>query len=291
MENGTWTADNLTAVINAHISNVVGHFRGSCYSWDVVNEALNDDGTFRDSVFFETMGTDFIPISFRAAAAADPNAKLYYNDFNLENNGTKTVAALGIVQIVRDSGLTIDGVGFQAHMTVGQTPSRRNMAAVLRRFTDLGLEVAMTELDIRHNALPPTDQQIAQQATDYVSMVGACVDTKGCVGVVVWEFTDKYSWIPSTFPGAGDACLLDQNLVPKPAFSSVSSLLRAAATGAPSPANSTGLFGGVASPTPTQSMDMSGMMGMSAAPRDLAAVRSSALLAALMFVLGMLLLH
>lgn len=90
-----WTRDTLTAAIQTHISNVVGHYQGACYSWDVVNEALNDgNGTFRTSVFFNTLGTDFIPISFRAAAAADPNAKLYYNDFSLEFNSAKTNAAV-----------------------------------------------------------------------------------------------------------------------------------------------------------------------------------------------------
>jgi endo-1,4-beta-xylanase len=77
--NGTWTPSTLTAVIQTHIANVVGHYKGQCYSWDVVNEALNDNGTFRSSVFFTTLGTDFIPISFKAAALADPAAKLYYN--------------------------------------------------------------------------------------------------------------------------------------------------------------------------------------------------------------------
>ncbi|KAL1887203.1 Endo-1,4-beta-xylanase 5 [Sporothrix stenoceras] len=240
-----WTRATLTAAIQAHIANVVGHFRGACYSWDVVNEALNDNGTFRNSVFFETLGTDFLPISFLAAAQADPNARLYYNDFNIEFDNNKTAAALSIVKLVRAAGGRVDGVGFQGHMTTGQTPSRAAMSAVFRKFTALNLEVAITELDVRQTSLPPTPAQEAQQATDYVSMVGGCLDVEGCVGVVTWEYTDRYSWIPSTFPGTGAACLFDENLVPKPAYTAVASVLAAKATGVPASATIAGIGAGL----------------------------------------------
>ncbi|CAK7224582.1 Endo-1,4-beta-xylanase 5 [Sporothrix bragantina] len=240
-----WTRATLTAAIQTHIANVVGHFKGACYSWDVVNEALNDNGTFRNSVFFQTLGTDFIPISFLAAAKADPNARLYYNDFNIEFDNNKTAAALNIVGLVRRAGARIDGVGFQGHMTTGQTPSRQAMANVFRKFTALDLEVAITELDVRQTSLPPSTAQQAQQATDYVSMVGGCLDVDGCVGVVAWEYTDRYSWIPSTFPGTGAACLFDENLEPKPAYTAVASLLAAKATGVPAGATIAGIGAGL----------------------------------------------
>lgn len=227
-----WTRATLTAAIQTHIANVVGHYAGSCYSWDVVNEALNDgNGTFRNSVFFTTLGTDFIPISFRAAAAADPLAKLYYNDFSLEFNSAKTAAALDIVRLVQNSSARIDGVGFQGHLTVGGTPSAQSLAAVFNRFTSLGVEVAITELDIRMT-LPSNASAVEQQAQDYMSVMGACLATPRCVGVVVWQFTDKYSWVPSTFAGTGDACLYDQNFAKKPAWTSVSAQLAAAAAAA-----------------------------------------------------------
>jgi endo-1,4-beta-xylanase len=237
-----WTPETLTAAIQAHISNVVGHFKGQCYSWDVVNEALNDNGTFRASVFFETLKTDFIPISFAAAAAADPGAKLYYNDFNLETSKAKADAAVGIVQLLQSQKVRIDGVGFQAHLNVGQTPTRAQLAATLSRFTALGLEVAYTELDIAQTKLPSTAATQHQQALDYVSVVGSCLDVAACVGIVVWEFTDKYSWIPSTFPGKGEACLFNQNFNKKEAYTSVSSLL-AAATPVARPKNGTSTKG------------------------------------------------
>lgn len=234
-----WTRDTLTAAIQTHISNVVGHYKGSCYSWDVVNEALNDgNGTFRNSVFFTTLGTDFIPLSFKAAAAADPAAKLYYNDFSLEFNSSKTNAALDIVRLVQNSSARIDGVGFQGHFTVGGTPSAQNLMTVFNRFISLGVEIAITELDIRMT-LPSNATSVAQQAKDYVSVTNACLGLPKCVGIVVWQFTDKYSWVPSTFAGTGDACLYDANMQKKPVWTSVAAAIQAAATARPANATAT----------------------------------------------------
>ncbi|GJC86098.1 endo-1,4-beta-xylanase 5 [Colletotrichum liriopes] len=242
---GTWTPETLTAVIEAHIANVVGHFKGACYSWDVVNEALADNGSLRDSVFSRTLGQGFIPVSFKAAAAADPDAKLYYNDFSLEFNSKKTDGAVGIVQDLQAAGVKIDGLGFQAHLEVGKTPPQETLSKVLNRFTDMGLEVALTELDIRHAKVPAENTALQQQAKDYASVVQTCVDNTKCIGVVVWEFTDKYSWIPSTFPGAGDACLFDNDMQPKPAYAAVAEVLKnaAAAGGGSAKAASSGVGG------------------------------------------------
>ncbi|KXH69370.1 glycosyl hydrolase family 10 [Colletotrichum salicis] len=202
VSSGSWTAATLTAVINTHISNVLKHYLGQCYAWDVVNEAAADDGSWRTSVFYTVLGTDYLPISFRAARAADPNAKLYYNDYNLEYNGAKTDRVYEAVTIVQNAGAPIDGVGFQGHLIVGSTPGRSALATALRRFTALNLEVAYTELDIRHSSLPASSAALVTQGNDYANVVGSCLDVAGCVGVTIWGFTDKYSWIPETFSGA-----------------------------------------------------------------------------------------
>jgi endo-1,4-beta-xylanase len=208
------------------------HYAGQCYAWDVVNEALNEDGTFRESVFFTTLGSAYIPLSFRIAASVDPSTKLYYNDFNLETSAAKADGAVKIVKLIQDAGVKIDGVGFQAHLNVGQTPSRQELAATLKRFAALGVEVAYTELDIAHPSLPASDADREQQAKDYVAAVGSCLDVEACVGVTVWQFTDKYSWVPSTFPGKGDACLYTADYKKKPAYDAVLELLRGAAAAA-----------------------------------------------------------
>nr|XP_036582483.1 glycosyl hydrolase family 10 protein [Colletotrichum truncatum]KAF6791187.1 glycosyl hydrolase family 10 protein [Colletotrichum truncatum] len=239
VSSGTWTRATLTAVIETHIANTLKHYLGQCYAWDVVNEAAADDGSWRTSVFYNTLGTDYLPISFRAARAADPNTKLYLNDYNLEYNGAKTTRTVEAATIVQNAGAPIDGVGFQGHLIVGSTPGRSALATALRRFTALGLEVAYTELDIRHSSVPASASALVTQGNDYANVVGSCLDVDGCVGVTIWGFTDKYSWIPETFSGQGEALLWDANFNKKPAYTSVSSVLAAAATGTQPPVTTT----------------------------------------------------
>lgn len=111
----------------------------------------------------------------------------------------------------------------------------------MQSYIDAGAtEVAFTELDIRFPSLPASSQGLEQQATDYGAVTSACLDVEGCVGITIWGFTDAHSWIPGTFPGTGDALLYDKNYNKKPAYSSVSSILAAAAqTGAPAPGTTT----------------------------------------------------
>ncbi|KAH7368400.1 glycoside hydrolase superfamily [Plectosphaerella cucumerina] len=246
---GSWSRQTLTQVIETHINNVMTHYRGQCYHWDVVNEAADDSGAVRDSIFSRTFGTDFLAISFRAARAADPSAKLYYNDYNLEYNGAKTDRVVEFVRTIQAAGAPIDGVGFQGHLIVGSTPSRANLATALRRFTALGVEVAYTEIDIRHSSMPPSQSALVTQGNDFANVVGSCLDVDGCVGITIWGYTDKYSWVPSTFSGAGAALLYDQNFSKKPAWTSVSSVLAAAATGGPPAVTTTSIRPVTTTPT------------------------------------------
>lgn len=248
VSSGTWTNATLTEAMTTHITNEVTHYKGQCYAWDVVNEALSDngDGSYRDSVFYQTIGEYYIPIAFAAAAAADPDAKLYYNDYSIETaGGAKTTAALGVVDLVQGAGVQIDGVGLQGHFIVGQVGTAASLASVLEDFTAKGVEVAYTELDVRHASVPADDAAVEQQATDYANIVSACLQVEGCVGITVWDFADEYSWIPSTFDGQGEACLYDENLSRKPAWTSVSSVLAAAGTGGAAVAATTTTGGAV----------------------------------------------
>ncbi|KAH6716600.1 endo-1,4-beta-xylanase precursor [Leptodontidium sp. MPI-SDFR-AT-0119] len=222
---GTWTNATLIAAMKNHIANEVTHFKGQCYAWDVVNEAFNEDGTYRTSVFYNIIGPEFIPIAFATAAQYDPDVKLYYNDYNIESAGNKVTAALNLVKSLKARGIKIDGVGMQAHFIVGSTPGLSAQTSNLGSFTALGVEVAYTELDIRFTSLPPTASGISQQSTDYANTVSACLATLNCVGITIWDYTDKYSWIPSTFSGQGDALLWDANLVKKPAYNAVVNVL------------------------------------------------------------------
>ncbi|KAK0119398.1 hypothetical protein ONS95_010850 [Cadophora gregata] len=225
---GTWTNETLQAVMKNHITEEMTHYKGQCYAWDVVNEAFDDTSAaaFRSSVFYKAMGEDYIRIAFDTARAADPDVKLYYNDYNIEYTGAKATNALAMVTKLVNGGTPIDGVGVQGHYIVGKMPSGSDISKHLEAYTALGLEVAITELDIRMN-LPSTASDLAQQSTDYATAVTACLDVAKCVGITIWDFTDKYSWIPSVFSGQGAACLFDENLVKKPAYDGVVAALSA----------------------------------------------------------------
>lgn len=158
-------------------------------------------------MFYNTLGTTFVPLALQAARAADPNTKLYINDYNIEGPGAKATAMLNLVKTLQSQNVPIDGVGFQCHFIVGELPSgfQQNLEA----FTALGIEVAITELDIRMT-LPSTPALLAQQKTDYNTVISACEAVEKCIGITIWDWTDKYSWVPSTFSGQGAACPWDE---------------------------------------------------------------------------------
>jgi len=112
-----------------------------------------------------------------------------------------------LVKRLKARGTPIDGVGVQGHLIVGQIPS--TIKQNFEQFASLGVEVAITELDIRMR-LPATSALLSQQAKDYQSVIGACLAVKGCIGVTVWDWTDKYSWIPGVFSGEGAALPWDE---------------------------------------------------------------------------------
>ena len=147
VEAQNWTAEEATEIITTHITNVAGYWKGRCYAWDVVNEALLDDGTWRPSPFYNALGPDYIKLAFRVASETDPDAKLYYNDYNLERPGPKATAAAGIAQTLIDAGIRIDGIGMQSHSTAGRAPSLKDQVEVMEQYAETGVEVALTELD------------------------------------------------------------------------------------------------------------------------------------------------
>lgn len=138
-----------TTMANAmtnHISTIVGKYKGRVNSWDVVNEALNEDGTLRKSVFLDTYGKDYLINAYKLAAKADPKADLYYNDYNLCQT-TKRNGAVALVKNLQKNGAKIDGVGEQAHWTL-TSPSLDEIEKTILDFSALGVKVAFTELDI-----------------------------------------------------------------------------------------------------------------------------------------------
>ncbi|KAI0701000.1 endo-beta-1,4-glucanase [Cerioporus squamosus] len=215
--NGTFTASELAFVVERHCYELVHHYRGQV--WDVINESLNDDGTFRSDVFYDTLNSTYIPIALRAARRADPHAKLYINDYNIEGTGAKATALKNLVKSLKRQGVPIDGVGIQSHLTVGEVPT--TLQQNIEEFVALGIEVAITELDIRFLNTTANEEGLVRQKADYETVIKACNAVDKCVGVTLWDFTDKFSWIPTTFPNEGYPCPWDANYVKKPAYDGI----------------------------------------------------------------------
>ncbi|WP_433919329.1 endo-1,4-beta-xylanase [Streptomyces canus] len=222
LTNGTWTPAQLGQLMNDHIALEVGRYKGRLAAWDVVNEPFNEDGTYRQTLWYNGLGTGYIAQALTAARAADPAARLYINDYNVEGVNAKSTALYNLVKSLKEQGVPIDGVGLQAHLIVGQVPS--TLQQNIQRFADLGVDVAITELDIRMT-LPSDSTKLTQQAADYKAVMNACGAVARCAGVTVWGFTDSDSWIPSTFPGQGAATPYDENFAPKPAYYAIAEAL------------------------------------------------------------------
>jgi endo-1,4-beta-xylanase len=216
---GALSAADLRVAVEAHIRSVAEHYRGRVIAWDVVNEAIADDGSgLRNTVFRQKLGDQYIADAFRLARQADPQALLFYNDYGGEGLNVKSDRIYSLVQGLRAQGVPIDGVGLQMHITATNPPSDANIAANIRRLVSLGLSVNISEMDVRIRDVPGTlPVRLDVQKSVYHSIVGVCVAEPRCDGVTFWGFTDAHSWIDAQF-GADDPLIFDEQYAVKPAY-------------------------------------------------------------------------
>ena len=222
----------LRAVLKDHIQTVVGRYAGRIQQWDVANEIFADewdqggvrlrDGSTAATAnpFIAKLGPGIIADAFRWAHAADPEAKLFLNDYAVEDWNTKSTAYYDLSKQLLAEGVPLHGFAFQAHLDL-QYPFPRTLAANMKRFDDLGLETAITELDVRFT-LPangvPTKEQLEAQADTYEGVLEACLSVEDCNSFTIWGFNDKYSWVPSFSPGQGAATVMFEDYERKPAY-------------------------------------------------------------------------
>nr|BFE59731.1 non-reducing end alpha-L-arabinofuranosidase family hydrolase [Dactylosporangium thailandense] len=205
------SGSNLRQAMIDHINGVMAHYKGKLAYWDVVNEAFNEDGSRRQSNLQAT-GNDWIEVAFRTARTADPNVKLCYNDYNIENwSYGKTQGVYNMIRDFKSRGVPIDCVGLQTHFTGGSSlPS--NFQTTLSSFAALGVDVALTEVDVTNAS-----------TSQYAGLTQACMNVPRCVGITVWGVRDSDSWrsgeSPLLFDGGGNK---------KAAYTSVLNALNAA---------------------------------------------------------------
>lgn len=243
--------DSLTmaTAMNNHITTIVGNYKGRIHSWDVVNEALNEDGTLRKSVFLNTYGKEYLTNAFKLAAKADPKTDLYYNDYNL-CTPKKREGAIELVKNLQKNGAKIDGVGEQGHWHLN-TPSLEEIEKTILDFSALGVKVAITELDIsvlpspwdvvgadvnqrseaneKMNPYPkglPDDIKI-QLAARYEAIFKLFIKHQDKISrVTLWGVNDGQSWL-NDWPIRGRSnypLLFDRDFKPKEAYNSVMKL-------------------------------------------------------------------
>jgi endo-1,4-beta-xylanase len=224
LEEGDWTRDELSDILREHITTVVSRYRGRIAAWDVVNEAIDEDGELRDTLWLRVIGPEYIAMAFRWAHEADPEARLYYNDYACEGLSCKSNAIYVMVQDLQEQDVPIHGVGLQMHVTVNDPPPPQDVQANLERLGELGLEVQITEMDVRIRG-EPTEKTLAQQAEVYGDMMDVCLKAGNCSAYVLWGFTDRHSWVPGFFSGWGSALIFDESYAPKPAYDTLREVL------------------------------------------------------------------
>ncbi|WP_285688707.1 endo-1,4-beta-xylanase [Actinoplanes sp. NBRC 103695] len=213
------SGSNLRQAMIDHINGVMGHYRGKLAAWDVVNEAFEENGSRRNSNLQGT-GNDWIEVAFRTARSADPNVKLCYNDYNIENwTYAKTQGVYNMIRDFKSRGVPIDCVGLQTHFTGGSSLPG-NFQTTLSSFAALGVDVALTEVDVTNAS-----------TSQYAGLTQACLNVARCIGITVWGVRDSDSWrsgeSPLLFDGGGNK---------KAAYTSVLNVLNSASPG-PSPSD------------------------------------------------------
>lgn len=227
-----YTRAELLQIMKDHITTVVTHFKGKVDEWDVVNEVLDDNQTtirtnplsydLRQSVWQKVIGEDYIDSAFVYARRADPDARLYINDYGVEFQGkAKTQAYYNLVRRLVNDGIPVDGVGFQCHLTVGEADSAK-FATNVKRYEALGVKCAITELDM---SMPDPYAAGAEesQAEEYRKMTAVMMNFDHCDNIVIWGVTDDMSW------RQGNPLIFRSTLEAKPAFFALRNVLEEAA--------------------------------------------------------------
>lgn len=222
----------MAAFMKEYIYTYVGRYKGQVKAWDVVNEGLESaGGAMRETIWYKTLGKDYIAKAFNYAHEADPDAILFYNDFNIERDTVKLKATLDLIQDLRSKGVPISGIGFQMHIRM-DIPDEV-IANALKKASETGLQIHLSEVDIIFNTHDDTrnggvqvynelteEMKLAQsdKYKNLVRMYRSIVPKEQQFGITLWDFTDRDTWINPFFNLKDWPTIFDRELQPKPAY-------------------------------------------------------------------------
>jgi endo-1,4-beta-xylanase len=228
---GHFTPDQMSHLLQEHIATVMKRYAGQVFAWDVVNEAFDERGNFKDSPWYNQpgigmagKGSVYVEQAFRWAHDVDPDALLFYNDNGAEGLTRKSDTVYAMVKDFKQRGVPINGVGLQMHLS-GLNFDSNAVVGNIARLSALGLQVHITELDV---PLPlqadgsVRSDDLSRQAEIYRAVVRTCLQNAKCTAIQTWGFTDKYSWIGShSHHSRGAALPFDAIYKPKPAYDAI----------------------------------------------------------------------
>ncbi|HEY9060855.1 MAG TPA: endo-1,4-beta-xylanase [Pseudobacteroides sp.] len=224
LTSGNFSKEEMLKILENHIKTVVGHYKGKVHAWDVVNEVI-DVYTLRNTLWLEKIGPEYIEKAFQWAHEADPDAKLYMNDFFIEEKGVKSDYYYKYVKELLAKKVPIHGIGFQCHFDMQTPPDMGSIYDNVKRFADLGLEVDFTEVDFRIYGYAD-EAQLKNQAEAYSQLMNIALNFDKVKVFTMWGLTDKHSWVPVTYPESGDAHIFDKEYKPKPAYNALVDALK-----------------------------------------------------------------
>jgi len=217
--NAPRSRDEMIQILRDYIQHTVGHYKGRIAEWDIVNEPIDrGGGGLEDNIWLQNIGPDYIDIAFQLAHEADPQARLYLNEFGAEGLGYKSASVYNLVTQLLSRNVPIHGVGLEMHVTPDghpggyPVPDPQYVKANIKRLQALGLDVHISEMDVSI-----TDSEFQSQAQIYKDMLNVALETNS-KSFTMWGFTDAHSWIMVFHGNTGWPCIYDTQYNPKPAY-------------------------------------------------------------------------
>lgn len=220
------TKDDALEMMDKHIKTIMERYKGKISEYDVVNEMFNEDGSMRESLWYNLIGQDYIEHALRVAHEADPNAKLYLNEYSNEEQGhPKADAMFNFVKDLKARGVPLDGIGMQLHLSTEYDYNFEKIRSNVKRYAEIGVDVCFSEVDVRM-PLPSTEASLAKQMNIYTNLLKIALEEPNVKSFITWGFTDNHSWVPGTFPGTGEALLYTKSMEPKLVYEKMLEVLR-----------------------------------------------------------------